>query len=217
MPGHETSARWETGRVMALDLLAPGRQHIGARRRFGLIRRFGSRRDEVQRMLWVSLLLCFAGCGDFDFEMEQVSEEVVLAGDPQAFRDGVKLDEDVLGIESWTFELEGKPQSVRALRATLELGDEVPAAHKLPIPFQFIDSLEYYIGPTDPDSKLPELKLVWLDKVTAGPVVALVVDESIDLFPYAKQGFDMRAVLKGRVPEADLAMRLRFVAFVDVF
>lgn len=167
-------------------------------------------------VLACGLAASLSGCGSFDFDIEEVTAEVVLDGDLQAFRDGVELPIDVMPSTSFEYDLDDTPNGIHVKDAVLSTTDTVPAAQSLAIPFSFINSVEFWVYGEE-GSRLQPVRIAWLDSPGPGHNLNMNINDTVDLTPYVVEGFSVRGVLNGRVPASDVSFRARVVLAVDVF
>jgi len=167
-------------------------------------------------MAILAVFVLFNGCSALDFEVEQVSEEVVLQGNLGAFQAHVQVPADLIPPQNLNVGSSGTPNGLYAEDAVLELTDAVPAAFKMQIPFSFINSLEIWLYPKSPTSTLKPLRLAWTGPTGPGHEVDLIVDRSTNLVPYLAEDVYIKNVIDARVPAADLSFQTRFVLGVDV-
>ena len=85
------------------------------------------------------------------------------------------------------------------------------------IPFSFIRGLDLIIAPTKVGSTLQTLKLATLQWPQEGASIPFQVDDGVNLLPYVQEGFEVRSVLDGRVPAADLSFQVDMTISIDVF
>lgn len=170
----------------------------------------------VRQCLLVVAAMMVTGCGAFDFDIEEVTQEVVLEGDLQAFRDGVALPTDIIPTTVFEYDIDDDPAGIHIKEATLSLTDTVPSARDMTIPFSFIETIEFWIHGLE-GSHLGPVRIAWLDAPGPGHDLGMSVDSAPDLTPYVKEGFEVRGVMRGRIPAADLSFRARVVLGVDVF
>lgn len=165
----------------------------------------------------LALLMLSTGCGAFDFELEEVTDEVVLKGDLTAFRAQTPVPSDLIAAQQFSHDLEDEPAAITVVRVSIELTDTIPGARNMAIPFSFIRKLEMFVRSTAPGSTLPEVRIASIGVPPAGDSVDMAVDAGVDLLPYVREGFEVRPVLNGIVPAADLAFVTRVILGVDVF
>lgn len=165
-------------------------------------------------VLWVFWMA--NGCSVLDFEMEQVSEEVVLKGDLSAFQAYVQVPADLIPAQNLSVGSSGTPNGLYAEEAVIALTNAVPTAFNMQIPFSFINSLEIWLYPESSTSSLKPLRLAWTGPTGPGHEVDLIVDRSTNLVPYLQEQVYIKNVLDARVPAADLSFQTRFVLGVDV-
>ncbi len=169
----------------------------------------------VTLSLMAPLVLFGVGCSSFDFEIEDSTDEVVLAGNPGLYAVGQPLPPDLIPDATFEFELGQEPAGVYLHEAVLRLTTTVPTAALVEHPFAFVSGIDLVIVSTQEGSTLPPLSLATLTGNPDGQQVRLDVTGA-NLLPYVREGFELQSNLRGRVPASDLSFRVDLVIGVDV-
>lgn len=165
--------------------------------------------------LLAPLVLLGVGCSAFDFEIEDSTDEVVLAGNPGLYAVGQPLPPDLIPDTTFEFELGQEPAGVYLHEAVLRLTPTVPTATLVEHPFAFVSGIDLVVVSTQPGSTLPPLSLATLTGNPDGQRVPLEVTGE-NLLPYVREGFELQSELRGRIPASDLSFRVDLVIGVDV-
>ena len=153
----------------------------------------------------LALALCLAGCGSFDFEVTRPIDEVLIEGVAQMADDAL-LPTDLLPTQQWDSALPGVPAGIFLERFTLEITDTLDDSES-PDSFGFVDSIVFYVDPSDPTSRLPRHFLAWSAGRSKGATLDLVVNRAVNLLPYIQAGIVVLSEIDGRRPPDDVSFR----------
>ena len=157
------------------------------------------------RFARLALVASVAGCGSFDFEVTRPIDEVLIEGVGLLAGD-MQLPADLIPAQQWDSELPGIPAGIFLERFTLE----ITGTHddpESPDSFGFLDSIVFYVEPSDPASGLARHFLAWSTGKPRGSTLELVVNRAVNLLPYIQSGILVQSELDGHLPPDDLSFR----------
>lgn len=171
----------------------------------------------MPRGLLVSALavLC-AGCGVFDFEVEREVEEFTVLGDPTRAASGQRVEVDAIPPQEWGQDLEDLPAGIFMERMHIEITATAADGDDTPDTFDFIDSLVFFVDPTNEGSALGRYPLAWVYSPGAETRVELTINRALNLLPYIVEGFDVISELRARVPPDDVSFAGKAFLSVDL-
>ncbi len=167
-----------------------------------------------------TVLLCVlatvqTSCGVFDFESVRYIEEVIITGNAESSRQGIRVLSNAIPPQSWNQELPQEPAAIFIESFILEMTDTAKSGPNDRDDFSWIQKVTFYVESENEASTLGRHPVAFIVKPGAETRITLETNRALNLVPYILEGIRITSDLQGRVPEDDVSLIGRATLGID--